>query len=371
MTQNKTSAKVIFELRALSAATTRLALLDYFFGETKQAATVRQRGFTTGDLGDYLNQARHEIGLPALSGPGAEQGYLKRHVVDEDASDGIDRAFVADNAQRTTERSTKRFKPEVKAWGDIWRFLYSPSHRDVRLNANGGQLAPHPAPLACEGVAVYRFTPSSSTLPVLDVHHVRDVGAVRKHLADYAAYRYPKRPRPDDTAPDEHRDMTDEYFTRVASPQIYLLIFEPGEEGAAPTLQTYVGQTTEPEVRLAHHEAGYHCAKKRIHDAFLVFPAPHEGDLSSVEQDIAESMVINFFREISDNDNKVGGGDSLPPQMAAMRRAAGFATAFCAAVMQLVKDKKIDLPFHKEITDLLKHTGEAPVERYLAGGAPS
>ena len=362
-----TTVKMLFDLRSLSAATTRLALLDYFFGQTERAETIRQRGFTTGNLGDYLNHARRDIGLPELSAPGPEQTYLRSHVVDEDAADGIDRVFVAD-AERKSEHGARYYRPQIPNWGNAWRFLFAPSHRDVRDNAKHGQLAPHPAGLTSEGVVAYRFMPSSVTLPVLDVHHVRDVSAIRKHLTAYSGYRFPTRSKEGGSAVS---DMTEEYFKRVASPQIYMLIFEPGEEDAAPSaLQTYVGQTTEPEIRLSHHEAGYRGGKRRIHDAFIAFPAPHEGELSSMEQDVAESMCINFFKEISDNDNRVEGGDSLPADMAPVRRAAAFSTAFCAAVLRIVKEQRIEFPFHEEMSGLLKRKDEAQsvVERYLNNG---
>jgi hypothetical protein len=362
MTRN-TNVKMLFELRSLSAATTRLALLDYFFGQTEKAATIRQRGFTTGNLGDYLNEARHEIGLPALSGAGAEQAYLRSHVVDEDASDGAQRIFLAD-AQRV-ERGSRYFKPTVKSWGEAWRFLFAPSHREVRDNAKRGELAPHPLASAAEGVATYRFMPVSNALPTLDLHHVRDVRALKAHLAAYHQYRFPRRPG-------DARDVTDEYFDHVALPQIYVLLFTPGDEEPADDLvQTYVGQTTEPEIRFPQHQAGYgKSRKRRIRDAFIAVPAPHEGALTSEEQDIAESMCINFFKEIANNDNHAEGGDTLPPDMAPVRRAAAFATAFCAGVLRLVRDQGIGFSFHEEVAGVLRRKDgpQTVIERYLNNG---
>ncbi|MCK9462858.1 MAG: hypothetical protein M0R80_24815 [Proteobacteria bacterium] len=368
-----TNVKMLFELRSLSAATTRLALLDYFFGQTELADKVRQRGFTTGNLGDYLNQARREIGLPELAGPGPAQTYLRSHVVDEDAADGIDRIFVAD-AERKSKRGTRHFKSQVKTWMEAWRFLFAPSHREVRDNANHGQLSTHPAQITSEGVIAYRFVPSSVTLPMLDVHHVRDVNAIRKHLDAYGGYRFPKGPEKSKAGGHDASDMTEGYFTRVAFPQIYMLIFAPGgTDPASSVLQTYVGQTTEPNIRLPQHQAGYRREKKLIHDAFIAFPAPHEGDLSAVEKGIAESMCINFFKEISNNGNRVEGGDSLPADMTPVRRAAAFSTAFCAAVLRIVREQKTGFPFHEEMTGLLKRKDGAQtvVERYLNGGEVS
>lgn len=363
MTKAKDLA-LLFELRSLSAATTRLALLDYFFGQTKLARKVREQGFTTGDLGDYLNRARQEIGIPALSGRGPAQTYLWSHVVDEDAEDGVNQIFVADSG-RKTERSVRHYRPQIDSWADAWRFLFAPSHQEVRDAANRGHLSEHPTVASTEGVDTYRFVPHSAPLPVLDIHHVRVVKAIKPHLDKYYRYRFPPR---GDSSP----DMADEYYKRVASSQVYLLVFSPDEEGSTDRSRiTYIGQTTEPEVRLAQHAAGHHRQKKKkIHDAFIAFPAPHEGDLPAVEKGIAESMCINFFKEISDNDNQGEGGDTLPPDMAPVRRAAAFSTAFCAAVLLLVRKHGIDFPFHKEITGLLKRKDGAQnvVERYLNGG---
>ena len=362
MTKN-TNVKMLFELRSLSAATTRLALLDYFFGQTEKAATIRQRGFTTGNLGAYLNQARHELGLPALAGPGPAQTYLRSHVVDEDASDGAQRVFLAD-ADRTTH-GPRYFQPTIRSWGEAWRFLFAPSHREVRDNAKRGQLSLHPLQPAAEGAASYRFLPASNAAPALDVHHIRDVRALKAHLTAHAGYRFPRRPG-------DGRDVVDEYYAHVALPQIYLLLFTPGDEEPSDALvQTYVGQTTEPEVRFPQHQAGYgKSRKRRIRDAFLAVPAPHEGALTSEEQDIAESMCINFFKEITDNDNQVSGGDTLPPNMAPVRRAAGFATAFCAAVLRLVRDQGVAFPFHEEVAGVLRRKDgpQSVIERYLNNG---
>jgi hypothetical protein len=206
---------------------------------------------------------------------------------------------------------------------------------------------------------------------MLDVHHVRDVNAIRKHLDAYGGYRFPARPEKPKAGSHEASDMTEGYFARVALPQIYMLIFAPGgTDPASSVLQTYVGQTTEPNIRLPQHQAGYRREKKLIHDAFIAFPAPHEGDLSAVEKGIAESMCINFFKEISDNDNQVEGGDSLPPDMAPVRRAAAFSTAFCAAVLRIVREQKTDFPFHEEMTGVLKRkdASSSVVARYLNNG---
>lgn len=361
--------KFLFELRSLSAATTRLALNDYFFGQTEKAKKVRERGFTTGDLGKYLNQARREIGLPGLKGAGPAQTYLRSHVVDEDPTDGIDRIFVAD-AERTSPRGTRYFRPQIRSWGEAWRFLFAPSHHEVRDNANRGQLSLHPIGESIDGAAAYRFVPSSAALPTLDVHHIQDMGALRAHLAAYREYRFPVRPRRN-----VGTDVTGEFFDHAVSPQIYLLIFHPDDgESDSPPLMTYVGQTTEPEVRFPQHRAGYGKSKgRRIREAFIGLPAPHEGELTSLEQDVAEATCINFFKEISDNDNRSEGSDSLPATMIPVRRGAAFSTAFCSAVLRLVKDQKVDFPFNEEITGLMrrKEGVEEVVRRYLANGGTS